>query len=225
MKNNNLNNTNHNSSNMNYHKLISVSLEEAKEWYNSDNDILKALVLKAFSKEELECSFKNIKSFEDACKVMKLDYNNMFRIADEIAIISKASSAMFKLNIIRTALNLNQDLHLTTGSYLYYPYNPFISKLSPFYEYDGSVETIGEVECEKIKYKVINNTPHKCDNAGLTNYSSSYYTATTTAATAFLGCITEEIAKHFGKYFGMLITEAKYGDIPGFEIITTKYNF
>ena len=58
-----------------------------------------------------------------------------------------------------------------------------------------------------------------------TNYSSFYYTANTTAATAFLGCMTKEIAKHFGKYFGMLITEAKYGDIPGFEIVTTKYNF
>lgn len=57
MKNNNLNNTNCNSKKMNYCKLISISLEEAKEWYNSDNDILKALVLKAFRKEELESSF------------------------------------------------------------------------------------------------------------------------------------------------------------------------
>ncbi len=42
--------------------------------------------------------------------------------------------------------------------------------------------------------------------------------------TAFLGCATEEIAQHFGKYFGMLITEAKYGDIVDFEIINNKYN-
>lgn len=28
----------------------------------------------------------------------------------------------------------------------------------------------------------------------------------------------------FGKYFGMLITEAKFGDLPGFTIINSKYN-
>ena len=36
-------------------------------------------------------------------------------------------------------------------------------------------------------------------------------------------CATKEIAKHFSKYFGMLITEAKYGDLPDFEIIENKY--
>lgn len=45
----------------------------------------------------------------------------------------------------------------------------------------------------------------------------------TNANSGFLGCATEEIAKHFGKYFGMLITEAKYGDIVNFEIIESKY--
>ena len=36
---------------------------------------------------------------------------------------------------------------------------------------------------------------------------------------AFLGCASKEIAKHLGKYFGVLITEAKFGDLDGFEII------
>ena len=39
----------------------------------------------------------------------------------------------------------------------------------------------------------------------------------------FLGCASEEIARHFGKYFGMLITEAKYGDLPDFEIVSRTY--
>lgn len=33
----------------------------------------------------------------------------------------------------------------------------------------------------------------------------------------------KEIALHFSKYFGMLITEAKYGDRVDFEIIKNKY--
>ena len=50
-------------------------------------------------------------------------------MARKIATFSRASAAMFKLNIIRKALNLGQDLHLTKDpkdSYIYYPYNPFI---------------------------------------------------------------------------------------------------
>lgn len=40
----------------------------------------------------------------------------------------------------------------------------------------------------------------------------------------FLGCASKEIAKHFGKYFGMLITTAKYADIiKDFEVIESKY--
>ena len=35
----------------------------------------------------------------------------------------------------------------------------------------------------------------------------------------FLGCASKEIAQHLGKYFGMLVTEAKYGDLDGFEIL------
>ena len=44
------------------------------------------------------------------------------------------------------------------------------------------------------------------------------------ANSGFLGCATKEIAQHFGKYFGMLITTAKYADIiKDFEIIESKY--
>lgn len=39
----------------------------------------------------------------------------------------------------------------------------------------------------------------------------------------FLGCASEDIARHFGKYFGMLITEAKYADMIDFKIIEEKY--
>ena len=223
MKNNKINNSNNKTNNKMETRNLSITLEEAKEWYNS-NIVLRDIALKIFTKEELESSFRDIKSFKDACNVLNISFDANSRIADMIASTSKASAAMFKVNIIRKALNLGQDLYLTKGSYLHRPCNPFISKISPCYNEDGSVEIIGEVECEGIKYKVVNSTPHKCDNAGLTNYSCFFYTATTSVDTAFLGCATKEIAKHFGKYFGMLISEAKYGDLPGFKIINNKYN-
>ena len=33
----------------------------------------------------------------------------------------------------------------------------------------------------------------------------------------------KEIAQHLGKYFGMLITKAKYGDLPDFQITERTY--
>ena len=103
---------------------ITVTLNKAKEWFNSGNATLKEVALQAFNKDELEYSFRDITSFKKACEALGLNYDDMFYITENIATISKASAAMFKLNIIRKALNLGQDLHLTKdpeGSYIYYP--------------------------------------------------------------------------------------------------------
>ena len=67
-------NTNSNSSNMNYHKLIPVSIEEARNWYKGDDNVLKTLALRAFSEKELRHSFRDIKSFKDACDVLELNH-------------------------------------------------------------------------------------------------------------------------------------------------------
>lgn len=94
-------------------RSITITLEKAREWYNSDNNQLKEIVLQVFNKDELLHSFKDIITFKKACEVLGLNYDATSFIAENIAIISKASAAMFKLNIIRKALNLGQDLHLT----------------------------------------------------------------------------------------------------------------
>lgn len=58
----------------------------------------------------------------------------------------------------------------------------------------------------------------------LTVWATSTSSGSAGANSGFLGCATKEIAEHFGKYFGMLITTAKYADIvKGFEIIESKY--
>ena len=46
---------------------ITVTLNKAKEWFNSGNATLKEIALQAFSKEELTTfDFTKIKTFEDA---------------------------------------------------------------------------------------------------------------------------------------------------------------
>ena len=206
---------------------ITVTLNKAKEWFNSGNATLKEIALQAFSKDELTYNFKDIKTLENACEALGLDYNIISIVTKDIATFSKASAAMFKLNIIRKALNLGQDLHLTKdpeGSYIYYPYNPFVSKSSTYYKSDinsGKMEVIGKIKSEGEEYNVLGGYANISGVAGLGYFRSDDGVGSAAAPVGFLGCANKEIAQHLGKYFGMLIIEAQYGDIVDFEFISS----
>ena len=208
---------------------ITITLNKAKEWFNSENATLKEIALQAFDKDELTFNFKRITTFKKACDALGLNSDDMFSIIKNIATISKASAAMFKLNIIRKALNLGQDLHLTKNpedSYIYYPYNPFITKSSTYYKSEinsGKMEVIGKIKSEGEEYNVLGGNAVLGVNTSLGGFTFYDEVGNASANTGFLGCANKEIAQHFGKYFGMLITEAKYGDLSDFEIIESKY--
>ena len=214
---------------MKKYSTIDVSLDEAKEWFYSGNTTLKEIALKVFSKDELIYNFKDITTFKKACKAIGLNYDDMFYITKNIATISKASAAMFKLNIIRKALNLSQDLHLTKDpedSCIHYPYNPFITKSSTYYNSDinsGKMTVIGKIKSEGEEYNVLSGRAPDGGRVGFGYFISDFGVGYAGANIGFLGCANKEIAKHLGKYFGMLITEAKFGDLPDFEIIEDKY--
>lgn len=205
---------------------ITITLEKAVEWYNSGNDTLKEIALQAFSRDELLYNYRNIKSLRDACEVLGFDYVGIRTTALSIAKISKSSAAMFQLNIIRKALNLGQDLHLTKNpkdSYIHYPYNPFVTESSTYYKSEinsGKMEVIGKIKSEGEEYNVLGGHAYDGGYAGLGLFYSHDGVGYAFADVGFLGCATKEIAQHFSRYFGMLITEAKYGDIVDFEIIS-----
>ena len=129
-------------------RKVTVTLSKAREWFNSGNAALREVALQAFDKDELTYNFKNITTFEKACEALGLNYNIISIVTKDIATFSRASAAMFKLNIVRKALNLGQDLHLTKNpkdSYIYYPYNPFVTKSSTYYKSDinsGKIKVI-----------------------------------------------------------------------------------
>lgn len=210
-------------------RSITITLEKAREWYNSDNNQLKEIVLQVFNKDELLHSFKDIITFKKACEVLNIHYEVTSIIIKDIAMVSKASAAMFKLNIIRKALNLGQDLHLTKcpdkTSFIWYPQNPFITKDSICYRdkiESNKMEVVGKFKSNGEVYRVLSGTPCFCgEGLGLFNQSNGLGDGY--ASSGFLGCATKEIAEHFGKYFGMLITESKYGDMVDFEIVENKY--
>ena len=203
---------------------VSVTLEKVREWYNSGNATLKEVALQAFKEEELKPSFRGIKTFHDACDALGINYESAFYMADNINKYSRASAAMFQLNIIRKALNLGQDLHLTKdskGSYIYYPYNPFVTTDSTYYNSEiksGDMETIGKIKSEGTMYYVLGGSAYYgC--AGLGDFYSNSGVCSADADFGFFGCASEEIAQHLSKHFGMLITIAKYGDMVDFGVV------
>lgn len=209
---------------------IKTTLDKARKWYNSGDTTLKEIALQAFNKDELAYNFKNITSFKKACDALNINYDIISIVVKDIATYSRASAAMFKLNIIRKALNLGQDLYLTKDpgvSYTYYPYCPFMTKTSIYYKNEialGEMEVIGKIKSEGEEYDVLGGDTVYGDNEGLGCFISGYNIGVADANIGFLGCATKEIAQHFSKYFGMLITEAKYGDLLDFKVIERKYN-
>lgn len=213
---------------------ITVTLEKAREWYNSGNATLKEVALQAFNKNELnEFDFTRIRTFEDALTALEYTESTKVYIRNTIndtSMYSRASAAMYKLNIIRKALNLGQDLRLAENpkisSNIYYPHIPIACKASTFYKKEinaGNMEIIGEIRSEGKAYHVLNGLATHTVNYGLASLDYYYSIGHAGSNVAFFGCATEEIAQHFGKYFGMLITEAKFGDLKDFEITGEKY--
>ncbi len=204
---------------------ITITLEKAKEWYNSNNNPLKEIALQAFSKDELLSSFKDITTFKKACEVLNIHYEVTSIIIRDIAMTSKASTTMFKLNIIRKALNLGQDLHLTEGR-IWYPINPFLAEDATHFRNkfrEHEIEVVGKIKNEGEVYEVIGGLADVNNDDGLGDFCYDVKVGFTTAYSGFLGCASKEIAQHFSKYFGMLITEAKYADMVDFKIIENKY--
>lgn len=80
------------------------------------------------------------------------------------------------------------------------------------------MEIIGKFKCEGEEYNVLSGRAY--DNGGLAGFYYKDSVGYVSANIRFLGCANKEIAKHLGKCFGMLITEAKYGDMVDFEIIS-----
>ena len=208
---------------------VKLSIDDAIEMYHSGNEKFKKIALDAFGEIKLNYNFRLVKTLEDACNALDLNYICVVKEADSIANFSKSSAAMFKLNIVKKALNLNRDLHFTNGpkkSYIYYPFNLLVSDGSTYYEEElnsGEMEIIGKIKVEGEEYNILGGKTSTIEYFGLGSFGSNFGVGYAYTDVGFIGCANKEIAQHLSRYFGMLITEAKYGDLDGFEIIERKY--
>lgn len=88
---------------------VTLTLEKAKEFYNSGNVALKEVALQAFTQEELTApKYTDIKTFEDACKALgietyRVEYD-LVRLSNAEGSLGEHLTAIYKLDIIRKAL-------------------------------------------------------------------------------------------------------------------------
>ena len=133
--------------------------------------------------------------------------------------LETASADIIKLNIIRRALNLGENMEFTKGN-IYYPYNPFITKSSTYYDNEikeGLMSVVAEFEYKDQRYRLVGGVAGGGSASGLGCFGS--YGGVSFADVSFLGCATREIAQHFGKYFAKEIFDAKYGDTVKYQWI------
>lgn len=191
-------------------RTIKISIETARDWYRGSNDSLKTLALQAFKEDELKPSYQNIKTLTDVKRVLNISDSNWNNI-NNIPVTEAKYSALVAL--IRKALHIGVNTSLWTGNY-YYPYF-YIGKSENVKKYTSynckNIEVIEKFPTGETSLSVGGDVGIG-SIAGLACFHGNFSVGGATAIVGALGCISKEIAEHFGKYFGHYILKSWYGD-------------
>lgn len=200
-------------------RRMTLTFDKAVEWYNAGGE-LREVALQVFTEDELKSfHFSNIKTFEDVLN--QLSENEVFDYTEAEPCLTEGQMAALKVNLIRKVLNKGYKMNFTNGR-IYYPYNPSVTQKSSYYEDEikrGDHQIVAKFSVNGQIFNLLGGDAYCGSNAGLGYFGSYYGVGLTSANVGALGCATEEIAKHFGKYFAKEIFEMKYGDFVDFEWI------
>ena len=193
---------------------VTLTLQKAKEFYNSGNAALKEVALQAFTKEELTTpNYTNIKTFEDACKALrismgdvKFDLGNLSMIEDGIG---KHLTAIYKLDIIRKALNGADWKPKMAEGDIYYGWVKFYKKSSNI---PSDKKIIGKFIADGQKYLLAGGFQNYefFTGIGAFDSDSEYECGYLSANLGLLCCKSAEIAQYMCEQFGKLIFDACY---------------
>lgn len=129
---------------------MTIFIVQARNWFNSGNKQLQELALQVFDRKELTSDFRHIVTFKDACEALGL------RVA-RIVLLELSVDCYVRIEYYKTGC----DLSLTRApksSYLYYPYNPFMTSSSTYYDSEfnsGEMEVIGKIKSEGEEYNIL----------------------------------------------------------------------
>jgi hypothetical protein len=194
-------------------RSLSVSKEEAVEWYGSGNSYLKELALRVYTENELNRDrWKSIKTIEKAIVVAGIEIDDALKLIGTMN--DKRLISLYYLDIIRKAFCPNGQYD-DFGKVRWYPSLRFSKRGTPeatrnidphkvigrFTYGDG----VYDVVCDVRRYEMCN--PYCGLDAQLTLDN-------------LLLCETKEIAERICELFGHYIFYACYGDTFGNNFVT-----
>lgn len=191
---------------------VTLTLEKAKEFYNSGNAALKEVALQAFTKEELTTpKYTDIKTFEDACKALGMDIDKVECDLTNLIYLEgglgEHLTAIYKLDIIRKALNgADWNPKMAEGN-IYYGWVKFYKKSSNI-PYDKKI--IGNFIADGQKYILVGGFHNYRYYDGLGYVDSGYGYGNSHADLGLLCCKSKEIAQYMSEQFGKIIFDACY---------------
>lgn len=199
---------------------IELTLEKAREWYNSGSADLKEVALQAYTEEELELPhWQSIKTFEDAYNALRMSYARMIdhiRTIEHLGMVNnlqKHLTAVYKLDLIRKALNKGWKPKMSEGT-VYYPYIRYYPtgddtiKISE----DNNFRVTGRFKADGVEYSLIGGD-YYCCNYGLGDYR--FDGGGLQVRLGLFACKSKEIAEHMSKYFTKEIFDACYAQYIG----------
>lgn len=191
---------------------VTLTLEKAKEFYNSGNAALKEVALQAFTQEELTTpKYTDIKTFEDACKVLGM---NMGHVEYDLSLLGCLESglgehltAIYKLDIIRKALNGADWKPKMAEGDIYYGWVRFYKESS---NVPSDKKIIGNFIADGQKYIMVGGFWDCGSSAGLGSFYSGFVSGYSNAYLGLLCCKSAEIAQYMSEQFGKIIFDACY---------------
>lgn len=195
---------------------IALTLEKAREWYNSGSADLREVALQAYTKDELKTSgWQNIKTFEDACRALRIyDRSVSLHLGGSTdTAYYRHMDAVSKLDIIRKALNGDWKPSLVEGS-VYYPYvriYPAGQKAKAAVSINKNWELGESFIANGSKYTLVKGDFYYFNGlAGFCCMSGNIL-----PDLGLLGCKSQKIAEHMSRYFSKEIFEATYAHHAG----------
>lgn len=194
---------------------VTLTLEKAKEFYNSGNEALKEVALQAFTVEELKSiNFRSIKTFEDACKALGMDQEDVEcdinRLSQVEGRLDNHLIAVYKLDIIRKALNGDWKPEMTSGRIYYCWVRFYLPNKKP-----SNMKTIAALRVNGQKYLLVGGFGDCGSYGGLGSFSSGSGYGYSDADLGLLGCKSREIAQYMSEQFGKIIFDACYAQYIG----------
>lgn len=191
---------------------VTLTLDKAKEFYNSGNDALKEVALQAFTKEELtNPEYTNIKTFEDACLALGMNINKVARDLNSLTCLEGGLGehliAIYKLDIIRKALNGTDWKPKMTEGNTYYGWVRFYKEPS---DVPYNKKIVGNLIADGQKYLLVGSLKNSRHFNGLGNFYSACGYGISDTHLGLLCCKSAEIAKYMSEQFGKLIFDACY---------------